>query len=565
MKKIFLLIALFYSLSFCQSWNATVTTSINEGAFTQMDLFTNKDGNHLLIKKTTGDIVYYNVKSSGVVDSSKTETLESGADFPNIVGSNNKIYALYKVGDLIKGKYSTDGGTTWLALSNNITMNSSDCNGVDAVYELNNGVHIVWATKYNSSNYETYYYRLNDNYQWVDYKQVTDYFGQVGGFPSVTYSSGRVHVGYNSGNQAVPGNTGKAKSRDKSGANWETPQTILDSNSIMEKLHAGTSKLFDFYYKYVGGTLNLYVKTRALDGSTWSSDTLLQSGTDVTDLLSVANSADGKTHIVVLGANNTTIHKVYSDSGWSSDEVIANTGAFPRISATTNDLFVMWRKQSYNPRYLQYDTAPAIPQNYQISTPMNQSPVLSWDANSEPDIHKYRVYKVYSDSDGVVLYSGSVLIDSTTYSYTDTTFTTNYKTGVDVAEYWVEAEDISSYISDTTSHLTGLGTSWYQQKVVRHDGTEKTVIEEYGLSQNYPNPFNPSTEISYQIPAKGFVTLKVYDILGNEVSTLVNEWQEQGSYSAQFTTSGKQLASGMYFYTLTAGKFTDTKKFILLK
>jgi len=75
MKKIFLLIALFYSISFCQGWNATVTTSINEGAFTQMDLFTNKDGNHLVIKKTTGDIVYYNINSSGDVDSSKTEIL----------------------------------------------------------------------------------------------------------------------------------------------------------------------------------------------------------------------------------------------------------------------------------------------------------------------------------------------------------------------------------------------------------------------------------------------------------------------------------------------------------
>ncbi|MFA6978751.1 MAG: T9SS type A sorting domain-containing protein [Ignavibacteriaceae bacterium] len=89
--------------------------------------------------------------------------------------------------------------------------------------------------------------------------------------------------------------------------------------------------------------------------------------------------------------------------------------------------------------------------------------------------------------------------------------------------------------------------------------------ESFLLQQNYPNPFNPSTTISYQIPSNNFVTLKVYDVLGNEVATLVNEWKEAGSYSLQFSTSGKLLASGMYFYTLTAGKFTDTKKFILLK
>jgi len=96
-------------------------------------------------------------------------------------------------------------------------------------------------------------------------------------------------------------------------------------------------------------------------------------------------------------------------------------------------------------------------------------------------------------------------------------------------------------------------------------GNKKELSLAYILEQNYPNPFNPSTVISYQLAANSFVTLKVYDVLGNEVAVLANEWQQAGSYSAQFTTSGKQLASGMYFYTLTAGKFVDTKKFILLK
>lgn len=93
--------------------------------------------------------------------------------------------------------------------------------------------------------------------------------------------------------------------------------------------------------------------------------------------------------------------------------------------------------------------------------------------------------------------------------------------------------------------------------------------ESFRLEQNFPNPFNPNTTISYQIPSSSFVTLKVYDVLGTEVTTLVNEWKEAGSYNAQFTTrsavGGKQLASGIYFYTLSAGKFTDMKKFILMK
>jgi hypothetical protein len=85
----------------------------------------------------------------------------------------------------------------------------------------------------------------------------------------------------------------------------------------------------------------------------------------------------------------------------------------------------------------------------------------------------------------------------------------------------------------------------------------------YDLSQNYPNPFNPSTVISYRLPVIGFVTLKVYDILGREVATLVNEEKPAGEYEVEF--DGSTLTSGIYFYQLKAGEFIQTKKMILLK
>jgi hypothetical protein len=90
----------------------------------------------------------------------------------------------------------------------------------------------------------------------------------------------------------------------------------------------------------------------------------------------------------------------------------------------------------------------------------------------------------------------------------------------------------------------------------------------FSLSQNYPNPFNPSTTINYtiasgQLAGNNLVTLKIYDILGREVKTLVNEKQSAGSYSVSFNAD--KLASGIYFYTLRAGNFVQTKKMILLK
>lgn len=85
----------------------------------------------------------------------------------------------------------------------------------------------------------------------------------------------------------------------------------------------------------------------------------------------------------------------------------------------------------------------------------------------------------------------------------------------------------------------------------------------YELSQNYPNPFNPSTKLEFGIPEEGLVSLKVYDALGNELATLVNENKTAGRYTVNFNASN--LSSGVYFYKLNAGNFTDVKKMTLLK
>ncbi len=87
--------------------------------------------------------------------------------------------------------------------------------------------------------------------------------------------------------------------------------------------------------------------------------------------------------------------------------------------------------------------------------------------------------------------------------------------------------------------------------------------KDYLLFQNYPNPFNPSTNIKYELPVYGFVTLKIFDLLGNEVAALVDENKEAGKYQIEF--NALNLSNGVYFYELRAGNFRDVKKLILLK
>jgi hypothetical protein len=89
------------------------------------------------------------------------------------------------------------------------------------------------------------------------------------------------------------------------------------------------------------------------------------------------------------------------------------------------------------------------------------------------------------------------------------------------------------------------------------------IPQKYNLEQNYPNPFNPVTKINFDLPKSGFVTLKVYDMLGQEVATLVNGTKNSGSYIVDF--DGSSFSSGMYFYKLESNGFTATKKMMLIK
>ncbi len=105
--------------------------------------------------------------------------------------------------------------------------------------------------------------------------------------------------------------------------------------------------------------------------------------------------------------------------------------------------------------------------------------------------------------------------------------------------------------------------TWWPDKTLGVEQIHNTVPSKFSLSQNYPNPFNPTTEINYSITKSGLVTLKVFNILGQEVATLVNQIQKAGTYKVDFNATS--LASGVYLYRIESNNFTQTKKMILMK
>ncbi len=180
-------------------------------------------------------------------------------------------------------------------------------------------------------------------------------------------------------------------------------------------------------------------------------------------------------------------------------------------------------------------------------------------------------------------------IPSDVYAYISTSGNDNLLT---IANFKNDSKNSSVYIGDLptgTKYLTNLidgsvidiqpvsgpvfiDLSAYEAKVfylgevpvsVEEGETENFIIDEFKLNQNYPNPFNPTTTISFQIPNNEFVTLKIYDVIGREVTTLVNKEMQKGRYDINFDAS--KITSGIYFYRIKAGNFLETKKLVLMK
>ncbi|MEJ2103315.1 MAG: T9SS type A sorting domain-containing protein, partial [Ignavibacteriaceae bacterium] len=122
-----------------------------------------------------------------------------------------------------------------------------------------------------------------------------------------------------------------------------------------------------------------------------------------------------------------------------------------------------------------------------------------------------------------------------------------------------------SALFDTTQLVSAGGKDIFITKI----NTPVTSLEENSLPteiqlhQNFPNPFNPITKISWQSPVGSWQTIKIYDVLGNVIATLVDEYRQAGEYQVEF--NGAALPSGIYFYQIKAGDFRETKKMVLLK
>lgn len=262
-----------------------------------------------------------------------------------------------------------------------------------------------------------------------------------------------------------------------------------------------------------------------------------------------------------LGDETDAFKIGYNDqiTPWSNPSSTKTSGATNISLKITNESNNTIELMYYNTYQGALNLPPSKPQNLHLTQDVNHHPVLTWEANIEPDLNGYRVYKKLTTSSGTM----TSYIFTSSSSYTDYDFIiTNPHFGTDQAEYWIVAVDYSNKLSIDSDHLDASSQSLIQWKLFE-DMTTSSVITDYELNQNFPNPFNPSTVINYAVKDAGLVKIKVFDILGSEIAVLVNENKESGYHSIEFNASG--LPSGVYVCTFQAGSFTASKKLILLK
>jgi hypothetical protein len=222
------------------------------------------------------------------------------------------------------------------------------------------------------------------------------------------------------------------------------------------------------------------------------------------------------------------------------------------------------------------NSRPGAPQNLRITNPGSDgaNPILQWNANTEPDLNNYRVWRGWTPNWKT---TNPTWESNPAATVTGTTWTDN-KTTIDLdalsaTYYRVTARDNASNESDYSGQAWT--TSGPVAKSAKEEQQETLLPESFALHQNYPNPFNPSTDIKYDLPDYGHVALSIFNVVGQKVRTLVDEFKEAGYHRIVWDGKddlGNGVASGIYLYRIDVASqnarsksFSAVKKLTLLR
>jgi len=565
---VFILIVLFSTSLLAQNWTSVIETEVDVSTATGVvDVFANGHGLHVIYQEDNA-LKYCRMDVEGNLYAGSPFTLESysAVVWPSISGDANTIYVLYKKSGetSIKTMYSTNAGSNWSTLGSSPTGSNADF--IESIYSEGK-LHVTWQVS-NQVKYSNF-----NGSSWSSPYTVSS--TENGYFPRIAAwnlnNENKVYFYYQNSSSVS-----KWREYNITNNSWGNIQTAFSvSNSTPSGFAVDGSKIALFYNYYDAPMYYFQWVIRSK-----SNNSLLCTRTaepSYPQLLYSTTTVDEHMHSVFWfnwyadEQEFPGIWRSRGDDDCSIDEVYVNNYQeqqnvhFINTSASSNDVYVIWQDDyiSDNLRLIYDDQTPLVPQNLSVQIHSEGGatyPKLNWSFNNEPDVfiktNAYQVWRRYNLSGGP--WSDWSIIgyrDGDENQYIDYTVSGLYAEA-NTAEYKLKVRDYTNHFSDYSSSVS-VNFSEFNKISLGY------VLNEYGLKQNYPNPFNPTTTISYSIKTAGLVTLKVYDVMGTEVASLINANKEAGKYSVEFNAA--DLPSGIYFYTLTSGNFTATKKLILLK
>ena len=465
---------------------------------------------------------------------------------------------------------SPDLGDSWSIDYTHYPLTNTNCNVLITLLE-NEKVHITWSEDRTTGGKDVHYvcFYYNSSVKWNYYKRVTDVESTGGEMPAIAVSQDRVHISYKTSSLF-------AKTRDmfKSDYSWQSssqlitdvlPGTVLSYQnvfSINNQLHAILRQ------DYIAGenpTYRIKHYLRSTDNVTWQQTATFLETASSYSMIS-AKTQNNRIHIIYHDKNeNRNMHRYLENDTWSSPIVYDIVFYyFPTLNADGNDLYLTSNWDELNPsavKMRRYDDAPLVPTNFTLTASQNWHPYLTWRFNTESDIQNYYLERSQkSNALGGQWTTWEILpaLPSTQNYYEDLTINNASGSGPMLVRYRLRVKDYYNYSDYTNNLQIAYGTS-AEKRLIQNNN----IINHYSLKQNYPNPFNPSTVISFQLPEPGIVQLKVYNLLGKEVASLVNEFKPEGEYSINYNASG--LPTGVYIYSLRVNGFVQNQKMTLLK
>ncbi|QQS37774.1 MAG: T9SS type A sorting domain-containing protein [Ignavibacteriales bacterium] len=548
---------LYKSTDFGTTWTQVTVTPVSGPAITFVWYSMDKIGNRIVLSGDYGVVAKSDDNGANWSANHFSHTTQLLYDLEKIPGTNTLAAVGRQFSTGTKQLFiSNDGGVNWSAHDLGVNFNASSISMVNSQIGYISGTNttvlkttdgcVTWnqVTAPTAGTYDLYSMEfVNPDTGWVfvNFSNVTGgnifkttdggmtWNQQTNGLTNSIYFSDMVNenIGFhciNSTNRPIFKTT-------NGGTTWDpitTPLTgsirsvkALDENNVYIVANSGTTRM-----------------ARTTDGGTTWIPITLPITVDITSM----DFVDTDTGYVC--GNTTTVIGRTTDKGvsWSFENVHLPT--LLKVFVLPGDTAFAFGTYGSILKYDPYGILPVELASFTASV-ADGGVKLNWSISSEVNNSGFVIERKRTDTD----------------NWLNIAFVEGRGTSTEFKVYEFYDQKITS------------GQYNYRIKQVDYDGSfsyynlSETVTfgipEKFELSQNYPNPFNPATTISYSIPVKADVTIKVFDILGNEVHTLVNESKDAGNYSINFNAS--DLSSGVYFYNIKAGKFNETKKMALIK